>query len=91
MSAGYHDPEDYLDWKYREENPGFEREIGLTAGDLYDCDPEVAVIVAEANAWDNARRRENNARTTEAILRQENEELRALLKNHGITPPDPRD
>jgi hypothetical protein len=79
------------DWQYREENPGYEREVGLTAGDLADCDPEVAVLVADSYAQDNAARRANNARTTEACLRQENGELRALLAAHNITPPPQED
>lgn len=85
------DYEEMRDWQYREENPGYEREIGLTAGDLADCDPEVAVLVAESYAHDNARRRENNARTREMELRQENEELRALLRQHGIDAPERED
>jgi hypothetical protein len=83
--------DDMRDMQYREENPGYEREVGLTAGDLDDCDPEVAALVVESYAHDNARRRESNARTREAQLRQENEELRALLRTHGITAPDDRD
>lgn len=73
--------DDMRDMQYREENPGYEREIGLTAGDLADVDPEVAVLVAESYAHDNARRRENNHRTEVAGLR-------ALLEEHGIEIPD---
>lgn len=69
--------DDMMDWKYREENPGHEREIGLTAADLADCDPETAVAVAEVYARDNAQRREGNLLT-------ENARLRALLEEHGI-------
>lgn len=73
--------DDMRDWQYREENPGYEREVGLTAGDLDDVDPEVAVLVAESYARDNAARRENNHRTEVAGLR-------ALLEEHGIEIPD---
>ena len=73
--------DDMMDWKYREENPGHEREIGLTAGDLEDCDPEIAELVAESYARDNAKRREQNHRTEVAGLR-------ALLEEHGIEIPD---
>jgi hypothetical protein len=73
--------DDMMDWKYREENPGYEREIGLTAGDLDDCDPEVAALVAETYARDNAARRERNHRTEVAALR-------ALLEENGIEIPD---
>lgn len=73
--------DDMMDMKYREENPGYEREVGLTAGDLEDCDPEVAALVAESYARDNAARREQNHRTEVAGLR-------ALLEEHGIEIPD---
>lgn len=73
--------DDMQDWKYREENPGYEREIGLTAGDLDDCDPDLAREVAEIYARDNAGRRERNHRT-------EVSGLRALLEENGIPIPD---
>jgi hypothetical protein len=73
--------DDMQDWKYREENPGYEREIGLTAGDLDDCDPDLAREVAEIYARDNGKRREQNHRTEVAGLR-------ALLKENGIEIPD---
>lgn len=73
--------DDMRDMQYREENPGYEREVGLTAGDLDDCDPEVAVLVAESYARDNAGRRERNARTRIATLE-------ALLTEHGIEIPE---
>lgn len=85
------DYDDMRDWQYREENPGYEREIGLVAVDLVDCDPELVREVAAVYAHDNARRRDSNRRTREAELSQENEELRALLRAHGITPPKGRD
>lgn len=75
------DYDDMMDWKYREENPGYEREVGLTASDLEDCDPELAVHVADIYARDNAGRREHNSRTE--ICR-----LRGLLKEHGIDPDE---
>ncbi|MFE0472618.1 hypothetical protein ACFW2V_13485 [Streptomyces sp. NPDC058947] len=74
------DYEDMRDWAYREANPGYEREIGLTASDLEDCDPELARAVAEKCAHDNGKRRENNLRT-------ENAQLRALLEENGIEIP----
>lgn len=79
------DYESMRDFQYGEENPGYERELGLTPSDLGwgdpDYDPEVAVLVAENNARDNARRRENN-------LRADNARLRALLDAHGIEIPE---
>ena len=75
------DYETMRDFQYGEENPGYQREIGLTAGDLEDCDPEVAALVAETYARDNAARRENNHRTEIAGLR-------ALLEENGIEIPD---
>jgi hypothetical protein len=75
------DYDDMMDWKYREENPGYEREIGLTAGDLEDCDPEIAELVVEEYAHDNAKRRDRNHRT-------EVDGLRGLLEEHGIEIPD---
>ena len=85
------DYNDMQDWKYREENPGYEREIGLTAADLADCDPDLAVEVAAIYARDNGRRRDNNRRTREAELQAEIEELRALLTANGIDAPETRD
>ena len=87
----YIDYDDMRDWQYREANPGYEREIGLTSADLADCDPELAREVAAIYARDNAARRANNQRTTEARLRQDNAELRTLLTAHGITPPTQED
>jgi hypothetical protein len=75
------DYDDMRDWQYREENPGYERSIGLTASDLADCDPEMAVEVAGIYARDNRKRQENN-------LRADNARLRALLKEHGIDPDE---
>lgn len=75
------DYDDAMDWKYREENPGYEREVGLTMSDLDDCDPEIAALVVEKYAHDNARRREHNHRTEIAGLR-------ALLEENGIEIPD---
>lgn len=85
------DYDDMQDFHYREKNPGYEREIGLTAGDLADCPPDLADLVADVYARDNGRRRENNRRTREAELQAENAELRALLSEHGITPPERND
>ena len=82
------DREDMADWQYREQNPGYEREIGLTASDLADCDPELALHVAQMYARDNAGRRERNAHTRELTLRQEIDELRALLTANGIDVPE---
>lgn len=73
--------DDMQDWKYEEENPGYKRGIGLTAGDLDDCDPDLAREVAEIYARDNAGRRERNHRTEVAGLR-------ALLEENGIPIPD---
>lgn len=75
------DYDDMMDFKYGEENPGYQREIGLTSTDLDDVDPEVAVLVAGVYARDNAARREHNHRTEVAGLR-------ALLQENGIEIPD---
>lgn len=81
--------DEMADWQYREENPGYQRETGLTASDFADInDPDFAIAFAEHIAADNAAIRERNARTTEDRLRAENENLRALLREHGITPPE---
>lgn len=85
------DYDDMRDWQYREQNPGYEREVGLTASDLADIDPDVAREVAAIYAHDNGQRREHNQRTREAELQAENEELRALLRAHGVTAPEARD
>lgn len=73
--------DDMRDWQYREENPGYEREVGLTASDLADCDPEVAVLVAESYARDNAGRREGNLRTRISVLE-------TALEDAGIEIPE---
>jgi hypothetical protein len=75
------DREDMMDMQYREENPGYEREVGLTASDLEDCDPEIALLVADKYAHDNKRRRDGNLRT-------ENDFLRGLLEENGIEIPE---
>lgn len=82
------DYDDMMDLAYRESNPGYEREVGLTAADLADCDPDIALMVADSYAVDNARRRERNTRTREAELLAEIEELRGMLRENGITPPE---
>ena len=69
--------DDMMDWQHREQNPGYEREIGLTAGDLEDCDPDIAREVAGVYARDNAGRRERNMQT-------EIDRLRQLLEDNGI-------
>lgn len=73
------DYDDMMDFKYGEENPGYQREIAYAPDPDYD--PEIAVLVAEKYAQDNARRREGSLRT-------ENARLRALLEEHGIEIPD---
>lgn len=75
------DYDDMMDLKYGEENPGYKREIGLTASDLADCDPDLAVEVAAVYAHDNAGRRAHSERT-------EINRLRSLLEEHGINPDD---
>lgn len=76
------DYEDMMDFKYREENPGYEREVAYVPNPCdSDHDPEISVLVAEKYARDNARRREKNLRT-------ENARLWALLKENGIDPDD---
>ena len=75
------DYDDKRDWQYREQHPGYEREIGLTAADLADCDPELAVLVAETYTRDNQKRRENNQQTRI-------DGLMALLRENGIEIPD---
>lgn len=75
------DYDDMRDWQHREQNPGYQREIGLTAGDLEDCDPELAVAVAETYSRDNQKRRESNQ---QARI----DGLMALLEEHGIEIPD---
>lgn len=73
--------DDMADWQYREQNPGYEREVGLTASDLEDCDPEIAVLVAEKYAHDNGKRREGNLRTRIATLE-------AALEDAGVEIPE---
>lgn len=91
MSLGYHDREDYRDWAYEESNPGYKREIAYTPDpEDPDRDPEIEAMVVDIYAHDNAKRRAHNQRTAELELRQENEELRALLAQHNITPPPAR-
>jgi hypothetical protein len=76
------DYDDMMDWKYREENPGCEREIAYTPDpEDPDRDPEIEAMVAGIYAHDNGRRQENNLRT-------ENAQLRALLEENGIEIPD---
>lgn len=80
-----YDYEAMRDWQHREENPGYEREIGLTMPDLVsedgEYDPEIAELVVQENARENARRRKNNEQTEVA-------RLRALLQEHGIDPDE---
>lgn len=74
--------DDMMDWKYREENPGYEREIAYIPEPDDDFrDPEIESMVADIYAHDNAGRRERNHRTEVAGLR-------ALLEEHGIEIPD---
>lgn len=76
------DYDDMMDWKYREENPGYEREIAYTPDpDDPDRDPEIEAMVVDIYAHDNKRRREHNDRT-------EINRLRGLLEEHGIDPDD---
>jgi ABC-type nitrate/sulfonate/bicarbonate transport system substrate-binding protein len=76
------DYDDMMDWKYREENPGYERPIAYTPDpEDPDRDPEIELMVADIYARDNGKRRENNLRT-------ENAQLRALLEENGIDPDD---
>lgn len=85
LHPGY---DDMADMQYREENPGYEREVGLTWSDFgEDCDPDLAMEMAAVYTRDNAARRQNNERTRQAELEAENAELRALLTANGITPP----
>lgn len=76
------DYEDMRDFQYREENPGREREVAYVPEfDGEERDPEIEAMVADSYARDNAKRRESN-------LRSENDELRALLDQHGIEIPE---
>lgn len=76
------DYDDAMDWKYREENGGREREIAYTPDTSDpDYDPEVAEMVHEIYARDNAARVERNHRMEVAGLR-------ALLEENGIEIPD---
>lgn len=85
------DPEEMRDWQYREENPGYEREIAYMPNysnpdnpdyiNPEDRDPELDEMVHEIYARDNAGRRERNHRTEVAGLR-------GLLEEHGIEIPD---
>ena len=76
------DREYMMDWKYREENPGYEREIAYSPEPDDDFrDPEIELMVAGIYAHDNAKRREHNHRTEVAGLR-------GLLEEHGIEIPD---
>lgn len=87
----YVDYDDMRDMQYREENPGYEREIAYlpnyTNPELPDYvapedrDPELEAHVHEIYARDNAGRRERNHRT-------EVTGLRGLLEEHGIEIPD---
>lgn len=79
MSMEY---DDMMDWKYREENPGYEREIAYTPDpDDPDRDPEIELMVAQVYARDNAQRREGNLRTRIAALE-------AALEENGIEIPE---
>ncbi|HWB37557.1 MAG TPA: hypothetical protein VHA75_16200 [Rugosimonospora sp.] len=74
--------DDMMDWKYREENPGYEREIAYTPDpDDPDRDPEIELMVAQVYARDNAQRREGNLRTRIAALE-------AALEENGIEIPE---
>lgn len=73
--------DDMMDWKYREENPGYEREIAYTPDpEDPDRDPEIELMVAQVYARDNAQRREGNLRTRIAALE-------AALEENGIEIP----
>lgn len=74
--------DDMMDWKYREENPGYEREIAYTPDpEDPDRDPEIELMVAQVYARDNAQRREGNLRTRIAALE-------AALEENGIEIPE---
>lgn len=74
--------DDVMDWKYREENPGYEREIAYTPDpEDPDRDPEIELMVAQVYARDNAQRREGNLRTRIAALE-------AALEENGIEIPE---
>lgn len=74
--------DDMMDWKYREENPGYEREIAYTPDpEDPDRDPEIELMVAQVYARDNAGRREGNLRTRIAALE-------AALEENGIEIPE---
>lgn len=76
------DYDDMMDFKYGEENPGYQREIAYTPDpDDPDRDPEIEAMVVDIYAHDNKRRREHNDRT-------EINRLRGLLEEHGIDPDD---
>lgn len=73
--------DDMMDWKYREENPGYEREIAyIPDPEDPDRDPEIELMVAQVYARDNAQRREGNLRTRIAALE-------AALEENGIEIP----
>lgn len=73
--------DDMMDWKYREENPGYEREIAYTPDpEDPDRNPEIELMVAQVYARDNAQRREGNLRTRIAALE-------AALEENGIEIP----
>ena len=74
--------EDMRDWQYREENPGYEREVAYTPDpEDPDRDPDIDLLVADIYARDNAGRRERNLRT-------ENTRLRQIIEAHGIEIPE---
>lgn len=74
--------DDMMDWKYREENPGYEREIAyIPDPEDPDRDPEIELMVAQVYARDNAQRREGNLRTRIAALE-------AALEENGIEIPE---
>lgn len=89
--------DDMRDFQYAEENPGYEREIAYMPNHSNpespdyvspeDRDPEIEAMVHDIYAHDNAGRRERNHRAKVSALEGQNEELRGLLREAGITPP----
>lgn len=80
------DREEMRDWQYREENPGYQRETGLTRSDFEDMDPGFAEHYADYIAAENKKIRASNERTALAEAQDKIDQLTAQLKAHGITP-----
>ena len=89
------DPDEMRAWQYREENPGYQREISPitpTAEDMLDPDwHETWQAAQEQTDAENRIIRKSNEATLTAVLRSERDMLREQLRELGVEPREFQD